>query len=525
MKTLFSTEKQLLFAFASSLLLVASFPLFGYWPLAWIALVPLLFAIESAETKKGAFLIGWASGFVYYFISVAWLRHVALAGWVLASVFEGLYIGIFTLFSKIFFEREKKLFPFLGVLILPIFWVALEWVRAELPPLGCGWNLIAYSQTPCLPLIQASRIFGAYGISFLVVFFNAAVYFFLRQFVEGDRKNRTNRIIPAVPILLGILLIGLFVLYGRHILSCPPDGPTIRASVIQGNIPQEDKWNPFLKDTMIDIHLKLTELASYENTDLVIWPEAAYPGYLLREAEGERILSLARRLRLPVLVGTIHREGDRYFNSAVLVSKEGSPSARYDKQNLVPYGEYVPLGSLLPFLKPIASALGISDFSSGKEATVFKLPSISKKSVFEPAFSVLICFEDTFPLLARRFVLKGAQFLVVITNDAWFKKGGEPYQHLQASQFRAVENDVFIVRAANTGVSCIVSSKGEVVSRVRGDRGDDIFVTGRLTDTVYLGNKPTFYQKYGFVFPYICATFAIIVLIPAISLPLHRNGK
>ncbi|MDD5085796.1 MAG: hypothetical protein PHE61_07120, partial [Candidatus Omnitrophica bacterium] len=238
MTKLFSIEKRYLLALASSLLLIASFPLFGLWPLAWIALVPLLLAVEPTGTRKEAFLLGWAAGFVYYFISVAWLRHVTVFGWFLASVIEGSYIGLFALLSKMFFERGKKSFPFLGLLILPAFWVALEWARTEMPPLGCGWNLLAYSQTPCLPLIQGARVFGAYGISFLIVFVNAVIYFIIRGLRGKDRKNPNQRIVPAVFILFSVLFIGSLVIYGRHILSRPPDGPTIRASVIQGNIPQ-----------------------------------------------------------------------------------------------------------------------------------------------------------------------------------------------------------------------------------------------------------------------------------------------
>lgn len=517
-------RKRLFFAAVTSFLLILSFPLPNLWPVAWVALVPLLFAVERAGGEREAFFLGWASGFLFYVISVAWLRHVTYFGWFFVSAVEGFYIGVFAWLAKaLMIRRPAGSFgnALLAVFLLPAFWVALEWFRTEVPPLEFGWNLLAYSQASNVRIIQIARLVGAYGVSFLIVLVNVVFYVWARaaslgrsRSGKGDGLRRHNLLLICV-----FCFLVLAVVYGSIRIGQPFEGPIVRATVVQGNIAQEDKWKLYLKGKIVDVHTKLSELAVYDNTDLIIWPEAAYPGYLLEEKEGLIVSNTAAKTRVPHLVGSIYRDTEgRYFNSAFLISSEGYPIMRYDKRILVPFGEYVPLGCVFTFLKPIAASLGISDFSKGENWTVFRLKLGAPYGVSAPTFSTLICFEDTFPLLARRFVREGANFLVVITNDAWFKRGGEPYQHLQPSQFRAVENDVFVVRAANTGISCFISPTGRVIGRVRDKKGRDAFVSGKLTETVYVGNKPTFYQECGFLFPYFCI-FSLIVYLAVLSFP------
>ena len=214
------------------------------------------------------------------------------------------------------------------------------------------------------------------------------------------------------------------------------------------------------------------------------------------------VLSLANEIKIPLLVGTIATEDWKVYNSATLISKEGKIIKRYDKLHLVPFGEYIPLPNIFSFVEDIAPA-PIGEFAFGKDYTIFSLDENTQIT-----FSVLICFEDVFAYLSRNFVRKGARFLVNITNDAWFKKTVEPYQHLQSSVFRAIENRVWVLRAANTGISCFIDPTGNVISSVQDKTTkEDIFVSGYKTQDVTLENKPSFYLKFGNIFVLCCFVF------------------
>ena len=186
------------------------------------------------------------------------------------------------------------------------------------------------------------------------------------------------------------------------------------------------------------------------------------------------------------------------YNSAYLVNHKGR-EARYDKVRLAPFGEFIPWEPVFVFLglKPLADELKVGDFHAGEDVKIFSLNDDRK-------FSTLICIEDMFPSLARRAVRRGAEFLVVITNDAWFSKSAAPYQHLQGSIFRAIENGVPVVRAANTGVSAFVSAGGEVVDRIQDSQGHDLFVMGGLVRSIEVGGKKTLYQRGGHWFGFFC---------------------
>jgi len=191
-----------------------------------------------------------------------------------------------------------------------------------------------------------------------------------------------------------------------------------------------------------------------------------------------------------------------------LINREGEIQERYDKLYLVPFGEYVPLKPIFGFLEPLAYSLGISNFQPGTEMTQFSLENGNLP------FSALICFEDIFPQLARAFVRRGARFLAVMTNDAWFGVTAAPYQHLQASILRAVENGVPIVRSANTGVSAFISNKGEVLDTVTDTKGKKIFATGHKTYPLPLDFSETIYGKGGWLFPYVAVfLYAMIFFI------------
>jgi apolipoprotein N-acyltransferase len=296
------------------------------------------------------------------------------------------------------------------------------------------------------------------------------------------------------------------------------EGKNLRVCVIQGNIPQALKWDESAKPFIWKRYLELTEEASRQNPDLIIWPESAIPDYLQVEAEDnlKSLFDFVRQIKIPILLGITTVEGNNYFNSAILISKDGEIISRYDKIHLVPFGEYIPLRKILPFLETIVP---IGDFTAGKDFVVFSYPCLAGRQVVK--FSTLICFEDIFPEISRQFVKQGANFLVNITNDAWFGNTSAPYQHLSCSVFRAVENRVNLARAANTGISSIIDSNGKIISMVQDLRGAETFVGGFNAKQLFLNRRFSFYTNFGDIFVFGCALF----LGYNIAANLGLNGK
>lgn len=487
-------RRGLFLSFLAGFLLTLAFPRWNLWLLAWVGLVPLFSALEGARNRKIAFLYSFTAGFVFFFLSISWLRHVSVFGWLFVATMEAAYWGIFGVLFVIARKpggRAKQ--SLRSDFLLAASWVALELIRSEVPVWGFGWNLLGASQAPALWIAQLAGAGGVYAVSFLVFLGNGVIDSLLHNGVKKEFRRT---------VFFGLLLMTSALFGWSRIESFRPLS-FFRISVLQGNIPQQLKWETAYRQEILKVYLNLTELASYDSPELMIWPEAAFPGFFNRDLLAEQVQALTRRIQIPLLVGSPHQGDDRFYNSAYLLDPSGKITDRYDKIHLVPFGEYVPWKPILGFLEPYAYALGVSDFSAGREFRVFKLGGPG------PRFSVLICFEDIFPELARQFVNRGADFLAVITNDAWFGKSSAPYQHLQASIFRAIENGVSVVRAANTGVSAFITPLGEVAARVKNQEGKDTFIMGGITYPVTWDKIPTLYRQGGWLFPYLCAAVFI----------------
>ena len=503
--------KELFLCLLSAALLVLSFPRTGCWIMAWFGFIPLFFALHNQSKIKG-FLLGYLTGIIFWSGIIYWLVHVTLPGTIVLILYLALYFGIFGLIIATYNSRltlrqaqgtspkdteRSRSVPY-NFLFIPSLWVLLEYIRSYLFT-GFPWALLGHSQYMNLPAIQIADITGAWGVSFLVMLSNVIAYSFYRK-----------KKISWFPILC----LTLVFFYGHHqIFESEVQrnyGSGVKVSVIQGNIPQELKWLAKARPYIIKQYTRLTKDAAAKNPDLIIWPEASSPGVLGSDNRiFEEIFSLSRDSKIPLLLGTVTKDKEEYFNSAILLDSEGRIAGHYDKLHLVPFGEYIPLKRFLPFLE---SVVPIGDINRGKEYTVFELPLNTYG--LRDKFAVLICFEDLFPELSRRFTKRGAGFLVNITNDAWYKRTSAADQHLQSSVFRAVENRTFVIRSANTGVSGFISPSGRIVSSVHDASGSHIFVEGFDTRTVFiLKRKPSFYTQYGDVFVVFCFLFAIYGII------------
>jgi apolipoprotein N-acyltransferase len=293
----------------------------------------------------------------------------------------------------------------------------------------------------------------------------------------------------------------------------------LTASLIQGNIPQEEKWDPRCRDKILERYSELTLKASRENSDLIIWPESATPGYLENKQTIYKILrNLVLETRTPLLLGSASHakitRGERKIkklkNGAFLMDPNGRIVSTYYKIRLLPFAEYLPLEGRFPWPKWIASKQGY--FIPGEIFNVFEF--------FKGRFGVVICWENLFSDHFRKFVKAGSRFMVNLTNEAWFGKTSASKQILSMSVFRAVENRVSLLRVANTGISCLIDPLGRIQKRVMDEHGNDMMVSGSVTVLVPGPLEETFYTKHGDLFAVIC-TFVVILMIILALFPMN----
>ncbi|MEA3560521.1 MAG: apolipoprotein N-acyltransferase [Candidatus Omnitrophota bacterium] len=490
----------------SALLLVFSFPVFKLTGFAWFAFVPLFIAIDGKKMRK-AVIFSCLTGFVFFLGTVYWIGYVSVWGLTILVLYLTLYFGVFGLFVSCLSSG------FWFLLLVPCFWVALEYIRSHLFS-GFGWAALGYSQYLNIPLIQIADITGVYGVSFLVMMVNVSIFQILqaagRRPQAAGRKFQTARTdFKSLLINIGIvslILIAVFG-YGKSQLLKRPE-PKIKIAVVQGNISQQEKWDPQLKQLILDKYRVLTKLASFNQPDIIVWPETAVPGYLVNDDRLlDYITDLVKEVNKPLLLGSAFLANNQeVYNSAFLISRQGEVVGRYDKLHLVPFGEYIPLGKVFSFVKGVDKRAGGGNFTAGKTYTLFQLPITGCQLA---RFGVLICFEDVFPGLTRAFVRQGADFMVNITNDAWFGNSSGPYQHVQTSVLRAVENKKGVVRCANTGISCFIDPTGRITNKVLDKKGKDLSITGYLTGEISIWKILTFYTRFGDVFAYLCILISI----------------
>jgi apolipoprotein N-acyltransferase len=487
----------------SSLLLVLAFPKIQISWLAWVALVPFLLTLY--ETKGAdSFRAGMVFGFGYFFGTQYWIYHsinhygglpfvASLSVVMLLCLYEALYIGVFGLVLS--WIIKKRGLPLIAV--APPLWCSLEYLRGHLLT-GFPWSSIGYTQSGVLAVVQITDITGIYGVSFLILLINA--------FFTETWKKRKIEFLSGIAVLL---IISIIIIYGFYRINTIQDLPfqRIKIGLVQGNIDQSIKWDSRYRNYVIKTYKELTIKVKREGAELIIWPETALPFYFGYEREFSNDLKeFVRELSLPLLTGTPmvkdfrKSKEDSYIftisNSAVLLDRDGNVSDIYDKIHLVPFGEYVPLKEILFFIDKVVE--GIGDFKRGERYTLFTVDSLK--------FFTLICYEVIFPSLVRKF--RDGDFIVNITNDAWFGRTSGPYQHFEIARIRAVENRIPLVRVANTGITGVVDAVGRVLTKT------EIFKRDYRTVDLAIQNSWSFYRIYGDIFSFLnFVIMGIIVLI------------
>ena len=499
----------------SGILLTLAFPKTEWWLLAFFALIPLFKAIRGRSPRQ-AFLLGLVTGLTHFISLLYWVYHVmgrfgglspavSVMVLLLFTSVLALFIGFFCMILSWLERRGSHLFP-----AAPLLWVALEWVRSHIFT-GFPWELLGYSMYRKLEFIQAADIVGVYGISFVLVCVNVALFHLLFSDVSWRKRAVSAEVIATVVMLASLLVYGQMRL--EWIDAQCASAPKVHVGLAQGNIEQDRKWKKEYQLETLDIYEALTGEAAQRGATLVVWPETAAPFYFGRDKMlTDRIRSMARRYNTHLLFGAPAINWDsrgrvRLFNRALLLDTSGETLNVYNKSHLVPYGEYVPLKEWFSFLGKLVEQVG--DFSSGEPGGILSYGDIR--------LGPLVCFESIFPYLARKARLNGAQILVNITNDAWFGRSSAPYQHFSMLSFRSVETRTFSIRAANTGISGVIHASGKILMKT------PLFEKTAIDADVPLLNLDTIYARYGDIFTF-CCIIGIVIMIVRVYISAKRKG-
>ncbi len=510
----------------TGLLVFLSFPPVDLAPLAFIAFVPLLVAVQKARSTASAALCGGVAAAFAYVPAFAWVASVTIGGWLALS----LYVGLYLVLAAVAARHLSRLSPLLWPLLVAMVWTGLELFRARLGP-GFPWLFLGYTQYRFRSLVQVSAWTGVYGVSFLVFWCSAGLASVLHDIARPSRRRGRAVWLHAI---LPVLAIGLSALLGPHAGKNVRihEGPVVGA--VQQNIPRRRAkiFNRTVEESCaaaaeeLERVARLTRPLADHSPHMVVWPETTIgvplnahlhslvaPARRLLTLTFQRLRETGAALNCPLLVGTSMlteraargREVGLYgptvtdrTNSALLISPRGEIRGRYDKVHLVPFGEYVPWVDILPFLQAFTPFT--RNLRPGEELVLFPLPDAEGQEI---PFGALICYEDVFPGLVRDFRRQGARFFVNLTDEGWYFIPGELRQHLAMAVFRAVETRTTVVRAANTGVTCFIGPRGEVYARLQPGR------QGTLAAPVRLCDYRTPYMRFGDAFAVGCLMLAI----------------
>ena len=420
---------------------------------------------------------------------------------VFAAAVLVVYLSLFPAIFGLVLSRCRRAYGAGAYFIAPFAWVATELGRQYVWD-GFPWALLGYSQVTVLPVAQAASVVGVYGLSWILALAATAV----AAIALERRRTRWTPAIAALVLVSGICVWGTARLRAS---TWTTRGEPVRVAVVQGNIAQEDKWDPAMRDTIMETYLSMTRHALAADASFIIWPESSTPFFFERDlAGGGTIRALARQSGATLLIGSDQVEPVKatsatekpkqlYYNAAFLVKPDGEVGAVYRKMHLVPFGEYVPLKSIFFFVGPIIEA--VSAFTPGRDPVL--LP------VGTHRVSTAICYEVIFPSLIRRFVLDGSEMLTTITNDAWYGRSSAAYQHWEQAAMRSIEQGRYLARAANTGISGFVDPYGRVLQKT------ELFQPAVLVGDLRFLTVRTIYNRIGDVVAWLSLAVVVAALL------------
>ena len=431
--------------------------------LAWFCLVPILYLLRGAGGKRAVLrgaLLGWLLGLSFHGTALYWVYSTcrfagigfpaAAAAWLALAAASGLREALFGAFLAFAGEASPEwAWPFLAAAS----WAGFEFLFERFTP-GLGLILLEYTQWRRLAWIQAASWAGPHGLGFVLVYWNAVLAWLIAAWTNGDRPARRHWLGTACACLLA----GAWGEYGARFISDHQalGGGSRRVAILQPDVDQYEKWDA---SSAARIRAGLENLlagARAVHPDLILWPESSVPDWVEKPGDILRILPGNRPGPGYHLIGALTRFSGASHNSAVLVDPKGNIAGRYDKRRPVPFGEFVPL-------RPVFSkVVGLLDQMGDLDAGAKDQPPLRTSW---GTIGATICFEAMFPELNRASVSSGTFLLANLTNDGWYKATWGPHQHFHANVFRAVENRLYVLRAANTGISGVIDPLGRVVAR------------------------------------------------------------
>ena len=511
-------------AIASGVAWFVATPNFDVWPLGWVAMVPGLFAIEHAPTRRRALFYGFVCGLVTNVGGFYWVKGMLERfGQLPFAAAAALLLLLASYQALVFVAFAWAVRALRGATRLPMTLVApLAMVTFELSvPLVFPFYL-AITQAWQLHVIQIADLTGPLGVTALLFMVNGAIYDVLTE-----RSSRWKAVAGAGLVLL--LALGYGHLRIGQIAARRAAAPKLDVGVVQPNVNFDMKGveNPtFAEEQLGDLQRRSSELEA-AGADLLLWTESSYPYAISRLAAGDFPEGDPRRIRVgfsvPLVMGALtitprRQPGEYAYNSALLLDDTGRFTARFDKIFLLVFGEYIPGLETFPWLRRYLPAAA-GHFARGKETTIYPLTT---RDGHEIRIGPMICYEDIIPSFGRKLAAHHPNLLVNMTNDAWFGDTSEPWEHLALSVFRAVELRTELVRAVNTGVSAFVDATGKVFAKTyavdpgRDPRGADKL----LAEVALLEGGHTVYSAVGDVFGYLCAAVTAVL---ALVIPRRRR--
>jgi apolipoprotein N-acyltransferase len=540
---------RLALAVCAGLLLASAFPKLGVAGFAWVAPGAMLAAAIGVEGRQ-AFRLGYVAGLAHYLASLYWLLNIPvmklapITGWLALSGFLALYPALWVWLCWRMYPAKMgeasnpsvssgagwmpaplstALERFLGAswihrvvwaLSCSALWVTWEMLQARLFT-GFPWNFLGASQYQMLPILQIASFTGVYGVSFLVAWFAVSL---LGAAATVLRRSQSPRLWTGEIALPLLAVIGV-AFYGVRQFGQPAATTSqVKIGLVQPSIPQRWIWSPSESSNRFAQLLALSAATLTNATgkpDLLVWPEAAVPGYVRWDTNIHlAVTHFVRRHQVWLVLGSddaAPRRGGRdpfaydVFNASFLLGPDGEFRATYRKRRLVICGEYIPFARWLPFLERWT---GMGSFAEGQEVVPFRVSELGLKT------SVLICFEDVFPHGVREYVGDDTDFLLNLTNNGWFGESAAQWQHAANAVFRAVENGVPLVRCANNGITCWVTPQGQMRDAYLPGTTDAYGAGYKLVQVPRLGGKkrePTFYRRHGDVFGWSCVAWSVLV--------------
>lgn len=510
-------------ALVSSGLQILVFPKAGLYFLCWIAVAPLIYGLLRGRGGEGelvdaegrslrpftlrqGFLIGWASGIVWYLGTSYWIYPVmngygnlnAFASALITlgfCLYMGLHHGVFALLV-VLMARRSSLGNRKPLFLAPFFWVALEFFRDRV--IGDPWLPLGGSQIDNVPFARIAEVTGVYGLSFAVMLVNCA---FVAAFLLFGRR-RFNLLVSACAAAVA-LQMGVFA-------KAEPFVATREAVLVQENVPVLDQaaWTPQFYDQTIGSLALLSvnerkKPQAQSDPGLIVWPESPAPFFINDPRLQPWLTAIAQDTNSYLIIGSVgvteskagHAQ-PQLLNSALVVDLHGRALGHYDKIHLVPFGEYVPFKDVLFFAEKLTREVG--DFARGTDRHVFEVNGMK--------VSVVICYESIFPDEVRQFTANGAQVLINISNDGWYGETGAPFQHMQMARMRAIENHRWLLIATNSGITASIDPYGRIVKQAPRN------VRTALTVPFAPLIESTFYVRNGDVFAWICVVISIVAV-------------